>query len=141
MAQSPAEIGRAAEVYEKSGRASFTWRPKSHFQASDFKRFAQDEEVWIAIFGTAIVGTLSLYRSERFIHSLYIDPDAQRLGVGRALVERIRSEVVGPLTLKLDAPNVAAIAFYEATGWRRLTGPDDTGEDEAGVTWQRYRLD
>ncbi len=61
--------------------------------------------------------------------------------MGRALVERIRSEVVGPLTLKLDAPNVAAIAFYEATGWHRLTGPDDTGEDEAGVTWQRYRLD
>ncbi len=130
-----------AALYERSGRATFVWRPKAHFRAADFKRFAREEDVWLAFFGGSAVGVLSLYRSEGFVHSLYVDPDAQRLGVGRALVDRVRAEIAGPLTLKLDVPNEPAIAFYEATGWKRLTGPDDTGIDDAGVSWQRYRLD
>lgn len=134
------EIGDAARLYVRSGTAAFTWRPAGYFQAQDFLRFAAEEEVWLALMGEAVVGILSLFRSENFIHCLYVDPDAQRLGIGKALVAHLRKETARPLTLKLDTPNRAAIAFYEATGWRRMTGPDDFGVDEFGISWARYRL-
>jgi GNAT superfamily N-acetyltransferase len=139
-ARDAVEIAEAAALYQRSGTASFTWRRAGYFQANDFKRFAEEEEVWLALTGNALVGILSLFRPDNFIHCLYVDPDAQRLGIGRALVAHVRKETTGPLTLKLDTPNLNAIAFYEATGWVRLTGPDDFGTDSEGVSWARYRL-
>jgi ribosomal protein S18 acetylase RimI-like enzyme len=139
-ARTAAEIDEAAALYVRSGRHGFTWRPPEHFQEEDFRRFAQDEEVWLALMGEALVGILALYAPENFIHCLYVDPDAQRLGVARALVVHVRKVVGQPLTLKLDVPNRRAIAFYEATGWERMTGLDDQGVDDMGIKWARYRL-
>ena len=139
-ARTPWEIADAAALYERSGTAAFTWRSPGYFQADDFKRFAEEEDVFLARAGEALVGILSLFRSDNFVHCLYVDPDAQGLGVGRALVAHVRRETGKPLTLKLDTPNVKAIAFYEATGWRRMTGPEDFGTDLEGVNWARYRL-
>ena len=140
-ARSAAEIAAAAALYVRSGTAAFTWRPAGHFTAEDFVRFAEEEEVWLAFMGNALVGILSLFRADNFIHCLYVTPEAQRLGVGRSLVIYLRNETGLPLTLKLDVPNTHAIAFYEATGWIRLNGPDDFGADLQGVSWARYRLD
>jgi len=139
-ARTATEIDEAAALYVRSGTERFTWRPQGHFQAEDFRKFAQDEEVWLALMGDALVGILAIYRPENFIHCLYVDPGAQRLGIGRALVDHIRHIVGEPLTLKLDLPNRSAIAFYEATGWERMTGLDDQGADDAGIKWARYRL-
>jgi GNAT superfamily N-acetyltransferase len=139
--QSSDDIAAAARIYERAGRAAFSWRPPGYFQANLLAALSKDETVWLAVFGGSAVGFLSLYREGQFVHSLYVDPDAQGLGVGSALVAHVHALVGGPLTLKLDAPNQAAIAFYEATGWRRLDGPDDSGVDEAGIRWLRYRLD
>jgi len=140
-AHSTAEIADAAALYVRAGMAAFTWRPAGHFTAEDFVRFAEEEEVWLALMGNALVGILSLFRADNFIHCLYVAPEAQRLGVGKSLVAYLRNETGRPLTLKLDTLNTRAIAFYEATGWTRLDGPDDFGADLQGVTWARYRLD
>jgi len=139
-ARSTQEIDEAAALYVRSGREAFAWRPSEYFRIEDFRMFALDEEIWRARMGDALVGVLSLLREENFIHCLYVDPDAQGLGVGRALVEFVRRDVGEPLTLKLDVPNRRAIVFYEKTGWERLTGIEDQGIDDAGITWARYRL-
>jgi GNAT superfamily N-acetyltransferase len=140
-ARNAAEIAEAAALYARAGTAAFTWRPVGHFTAEDFIRFAEEEEVWVAFMGNALVGILSLFRADNFVHCLYVSPEAQRLGVGRSLVDHLRRQAGGPLTLKLDTPNTQAIAFYEATGWVRLSGPDDFGTDLQGISWARYRLD
>jgi ribosomal protein S18 acetylase RimI-like enzyme len=139
-ARDASEIADAAALYQRAGTAAFTWRRAGYFQVDDFKRFAEEEEVWLALAGNALVGILSFFRADNFIHCLYVDPDAQRLGIGRALVAQLRNDTVGSLTLKLDTPNLSAIAFYEATGWTRMTGPEDFGTDSEGVSWARYRL-
>lgn len=139
-AKTAAEIEDAAALYERSGTAAFTWRPIGHFQARDFIAFAQEEEVWLAYMSDALVGILSLFKEENFIHCLYVDPNAQGLGIGRALVDFVRKKGGKPLTLKLDVPNRNAIKFYEATGWECMTGLDDQGVDDQGITWARYRL-
>jgi len=139
-ARGATEIADAAALYVRAGTAAFTWRPAGHFTAEDFVRFAEEEEVWLAFMGNALVGILSLFRADNFIHCLYVAPEAQRLGVGKSLVAYLRNETARPLTLKLDTPNTKAIAFYEATGWTRLVGPDDFGVDLQGVNWARYRF-
>ena len=139
-ARTAAEIEDAAALYERAGTQAFSWRPIGHFQARDFIAFAQEEEVWLAHMSDALVGILSIFREENFIHCLYVDPGAQGLGIGKALVDFVRKKVGHPLTLKLDVPNRAAIAFYEATGWERMTGLDDQGVDDMGIRWARYRL-
>jgi GNAT superfamily N-acetyltransferase len=139
-ARDAAEIEDAAALYVRAGTAAFSWRPEGHFQVDDFRHFAEEEEVWLALMGEGLVGILSIFRPENFVHCLYVDPDAQRLGVGRALIEHVRRVVGAPLMLKLDLPNRNAIRFYEATGWERMTGLDDQGVDTTGITWARYRL-
>lgn len=139
-ARSDDDMLQVSAIYERAGRAAFTWRPQDYFQAALFPLTARDETVFVAQFGRSIVGFLSFYREGNFVHSLYVDPDAQRLGVGRALVRHVRTIAGAPLSLKLDEPNREAIRFYEATGWERLDGPDDSGIDEAGIRWLRYRL-
>ncbi|MBL6853809.1 MAG: GNAT family N-acetyltransferase [Alphaproteobacteria bacterium] len=139
-AKTAAEIEDAAALYERSGTAAFFWRPVGHFQARDFIAFAQQEEVWLAYMSDALVGILSLFKEENFVHCLYVDPQAQGLGIGRALVDFVRKRIGKPLTLKLDVPNRKAIAFYDTTGWERMTGLDDQGIDDQGIKWARYRL-
>ena len=136
-----AELADAAALYERVGTAAFTWRPAGYFKARDFVDFAQEEEVWLALLGDALVGVLSFFGAKNFIHCLYVDSDAQRLGVGRSLVEHLRKQTAGTMTLKLDTPNNAAIDFYESTGWTPMSGPEDFGTDMYGVSWARYRLD
>ena len=115
-ARNAAEVVDAANLYVRSGTAAFSWRPVGYFNAEDFIRFAEEEEVWMALMGDALVGILSLFRPENFVHCLYVDPDAQRLGVGRSLVVQLRRETGEPLTLKLDTPNKNAIAFDNQNG-------------------------
>ena len=136
-ALTPEAFAEAAEIYRRCGDV-FTWRPAGYFKASDLAAVAREEEVFLAWIGESAAGFATLY-PPAFLHCLYVRPDRQGLGIGRALVAHLREHAPAPLTLKVDAPNLAAIGFYQATGWRPLQGPDDSGVDE-GVPWRRWRL-
>ena len=89
------ELEAAAEIYERSGRAAFAWRPASWFNAADFLRFAEEEEIYIARRRRRIVGAASFCAPENFLHCLYVDPDAQGKGVGRSLIAHLRARATG----------------------------------------------
>ncbi len=129
----------AAKLYECSGRATFPWRPARFFTAEDFIDFARNEEVYLAIHQGAIAGVATLFRPLSFLHCLFVDPERRRAGIGRALLDHVRGIADAPLTLKVDAPNAAAIAFYERMGGVMMDGPDHSGVDE-GVDWRRWRI-
>ena len=136
-ALTPDAFAAAADIYRRCGDV-FTWRPAGYFKPSDFLAVAREEEVFLAWIGEDAAGFATLY-PPAFLHCLHVRPDRQGLGVGRALAAHLRVQARAPLTLKVDAPNLAAIGFYRATGWQPLDGPDDTGIDE-GVAWRRWRL-
>jgi len=140
-ATSREDIAEAAEVYSKSRRAVFSWRSEADFEPARFIGDASTEEVTVARFGTRIVGVASVETAANFLHHLYVDPDAQGLGVGRALIAHVKARATGPLTLKLDCKNEKARGFYLANGWIALDGPGDRGGSDNGLAWQRYRLD
>jgi ribosomal protein S18 acetylase RimI-like enzyme len=124
------EIAACAALYERVGNATFTWRPKNWFKVADFLRFAKEEAVFIAESNGRILGLLSLYRPESFVHCLYVDTPAQGLGVGTALLAHAAKEARGPLSLKVDEPNKRAVLFYKGLGFIQ----QDSGNDH-GVHW------
>lgn len=75
-----------------------------------------------AMIGFAAVGPLS--EPGRFkLHKLYVHPDAQRQGWGRALLgavlEHVRRQPGWVLELAVNKRNSAALAAYERYGFRR----------------------
>ena len=51
---------------------------------------------------------------------LYVDPACWRRGFGGALVDAALAAAPGPLTVEALVGNVAALAFYEARGFRQI---------------------
>ena len=127
------ELQTCAELYERSGNAAFTWRPKNWFRGADFLRFTKPEEVYVAESRGAILGILAFYRPQNFIHCLYVDPSAQGFGIGSALIEAAENIAGGPLALKVDEANTRAREFYDRHGFR----PDGEIGIDHGIKWLR----
>lgn len=54
-------------------------------------------------------------------------------GVGKALIDHVAASCDGPLSLKVQSPNIKARAFYAREGFR----PMEFGRDVSGVDWIR----
>ena len=84
-------------------------------------------EIWVATRSGAPVGFIGLLDS--FIGGLFVAPQAQGRGIGRALVDHAMKLRGGALELEVYARNSGARAFYRRLGFvekgRRAT--DDNG--------------
>jgi len=127
------ELQTCAELYERSGNAAFTWRPKNWFHAAAFHKITKSEEIYVAESRGAILGIMAFYRPQNFIHCLYIDPSAQGFGIGSALIEAADNIAGGPLALKVDEANSRARTFYDRHGFR----PDGEIGVDHGIPWLR----
>jgi GNAT superfamily N-acetyltransferase len=130
----PDEIAACAALYERVARETFTWFPAETITGATFVDDAAREEVRIAVSDNVILGLASLYRPDRFLHSLYVDAPARGRGVGLALLNQVRDAAGGPLSLRVQKRNVRAIAFYEREGFQ-IVG--EGGADAPGGGWFR----
>ena len=128
----PDEIDACADLYVRVLRATFTWLPPERHKREDFLRAAREEEVYVAVEDGAIVGLAGFYRPQNFLHSLYVE--ARGRGVGKALLDHVAAQASGPLSLKVQAPNRRAQAFYRREGFLCTEHGRDPGSD---VAWQR----
>ena len=100
----------------------------------DFKNEIAGELTLAATLDNQIVGFISIWEPDWFIHHLYVEPSKHRSGVGRSLivhVERLAGE--RPLSLKCQTANRGAIGFYTAIGFDDAL---ENGVDEYG-SWVR----
>ena len=128
----PEELGICAGLYVRVLRDTFTWVAKDKHKEADFLRAAREEEVYVAVEDGIILGLAAFYRPQNFIHSLYAQVRGQ--GVGKALLGHLISIADGPLTLKVQEPNLRAQKFYAREGFdRRELGYDQ----DSHVAWLR----
>ena len=83
-----------------------------------FLGFAGADGVPVGVMGVQDAGDV------RLIRHAYVRPDAQRRGVGGALLEAIRARADKPLLVGTWTAAGWAIAFYRRRGFR-LTAPDE----------------
>lgn len=128
----PDELFACADLYVRVLAETFTWLPPERHKRDDFLRAAKEEEVYVAIEGGRIIGLAAFFRPQNFLHSLYVD-DRKR-GVGKALLDHVSALTDGPLSLKVQAPNVRAQAFYRREGFVCTEHGRDPGSE---VAWLR----
>ena len=127
----PDELAACAGLYVRVLRDTFTWLPRDRHREADFLDAAREEEVFVAIEGGRIVGLAAFYRPQSFLHSLYVEDRGR--GIGKALLDHVIATAGGRLSLKCQAANLGAQAFYVREGFRCI----EAGED-AGVAWLRF---
>jgi ribosomal protein S18 acetylase RimI-like enzyme len=128
----PEEIEACADLYLKVLVETFTWLPADRHDRGEFLRAVRDEEIYVAVEDGRIVGLAGFYRPMRFIHSLYVTDRGR--GIGKALLDVLGAVAGGPISLKVQAQNLRAQAFYAREGFTALERGRDVGSD---VTWIR----
>ena len=73
-------------------------------------------DVFVAVCNRDIVGTVSLGNGK--LHSMFVEPNRQRKGIGRRLVDHLEKHAVnsGHAELKLSS-SITAKPFYEKLGY------------------------
>jgi ribosomal protein S18 acetylase RimI-like enzyme len=100
-------------------RKTFTLHPKEKFQLGDYIESVAGEEVWVADYDSLIVGFVSMWLQDNFIHNLFVHPDWQGKGIGTALLRQAESRLVKPMELKVKVGNLIACKFYQKHGWQQ----------------------
>jgi GNAT superfamily N-acetyltransferase len=126
------ELGACADLYVRVLSETFTWLPPERHRREDFLRAAKEEEIYVAVEGPRLLGIAAFFRPQNFLHSLYVE--ARGAGVGKALLDRVTAEADGPLSLKVQAPNRRAQAFYRREGFLCTEHGRDPGSD---IAWLR----
>lgn len=94
----------------------------------EFHRVTEAEAILVAELADRVVGFVTCYRPDRFVHHLYVDPAHWRRGIGRALLAAALGRLDGPAKLKCRQADLDARAFYRSQGWvEHPGGRDDRG--------------
>jgi GNAT superfamily N-acetyltransferase len=127
----PDELPACAALYVQVLTDTFTWMPADRHQAEDFLRAAREEDVYVALDEDRLLGLAAVYRPQTFLHSLYVTVRGR--GIGKALLDHVSELYPGRLSLKCQAANLRAQAFYVREGFVCT----EEGED-GGVAWRRF---
>lgn len=113
--------GALREIYLKSRAQYFTWMDSSKLAPDDFERDTEGELVLVATNGSSILGFVSVWVPDHFIHHLYVHPDHMGQQVGKKLLQTCYEtfNTFPSLTLKCIKENAKALSFYRSQGWRR----------------------
>lgn len=103
--------------------------------------FLERTELWVVEKEGRVVGFAGVSDSE--LTHLYIDPSAQNRGLGRALLDHVKSLRPERLELWVFQKNVAARRFYERHGFELVRLTDGAGnmehEPDALYEWRPLR--
>jgi ribosomal protein S18 acetylase RimI-like enzyme len=98
-------------------RKTFLWTDISTLALLDFDEETEGEYILVARADNKIVGFISVWLADNFIHHLYVDIDYHNLGIGTKLLNRVIEKTGFPVGLKCIEKNKSAIEFYLKRGF------------------------
>ncbi|MGD8560050.1 MAG: GNAT family N-acetyltransferase [Gammaproteobacteria bacterium] len=120
------EVNGLLHIFNEA-RSSTTGFENRNTDLEYFLKDIKGERIYVISVNNSRAGFLSIWEQENFIHHLYILPEFQNEGLGKALIEECVRRHGLPLSLKCLKANERACAFYEKNGWRAETlaeGPE-----------------
>jgi ribosomal protein S18 acetylase RimI-like enzyme len=119
------DISQLEILFQLTNRSTFVSRPKDDFQIGDYQKSTAEDDVWVAEKDEIIVGFVSTYPAENFVHNLFVHPDYQTQGIGTQLLHIAEANLGRPMTLKIAMDNLKACGFYEKYNWYKASQYDD----------------
>ena len=118
-----------AEIHRQARRA-MTYLPQDLHTPEETRDWMRSivfgrQSITVAEHGGAVVGLLAL--DGALISNLYLRPEHQLRGIGRALIENVKRQRPERLELWVLEPNTGAIHFYERYGF--ITQAQSDGRD------------
>ncbi len=98
-------------------KTNFVWLGKEARVTASFDADIEGELLLVAWLNERIVGFISIWLPDNFIHHLYVDNAYQRKGIGKQLLDKTISIIGLPATLKCMKDNPGALRFYTRNGW------------------------
>ncbi|MDJ1472984.1 GNAT family N-acetyltransferase [Cytophagaceae bacterium NT2B1] len=96
---------------------TFLWIDTSVFTLLDFDKETKEEYILVALAQNKVVGFVSGWLADNFIHHLYVDTTYHNLGIGTQLLDAIINKIGLPVRLKCIEKNRNAMAFYTKRGF------------------------
>ncbi|MGY1603500.1 N-acetyltransferase family protein [Geodermatophilus sp. SYSU D00815] len=129
---SSADAAALARVHHRAREAGMPWLPRLHEETETVGWMRgvvlAGQEVWVAERAGAVVGFAAV--DGTWLEQLYVDPDAWGTGVGRTLLDAVRTARPQGLRLHVFARNERARRFYEAAGFSLVGTGDGSGNEE-----------
>ncbi|MDU5333996.1 GNAT family N-acetyltransferase [Enterococcus sp.] len=107
-------------LYLESRRTTFYWADPELMHLEDFDRDTAEELVFVAESQQKLIGFISLYVPDNFIHCLFVDRNFKGQGTGHLLLKEAKQHLQLPMKLKCLSKNTPALAFYEKEGWEKI---------------------
>ena len=129
----PADADALAALFTASRSAAMPWLPRLHSAAED-RRFMAEQVIWASDEVLVVrrdgrpVAFLALRGA--MVEHLYVEPGAQREGIGSALLEAAKARRPAWLRLWVFQRNEGAVAFYERHGFAEVERTDGAGNEE-----------
>jgi len=115
-------------IYFESRRSAFPWLSEESLEFLDFDKDTQGESIWVSEREGSVVGFVSVYEAENFIHNIFVRPEWVGRGCGSELLAACLESMGRPAWLKCVAENTRALEFYRVKGWTTV----DHGVSEDG---------
>jgi ribosomal protein S18 acetylase RimI-like enzyme len=113
-------------IFDRAWHAGHPYAPR----VVDEKAFAAettDETLFVAVDASdELIGFVSIYMPQSFVHHLYVDPSQGSRGIGTKLLAHALVAAGGSATLKCQTGNERALRFYRRLGWVEVAA--GTGE-------------
>ncbi len=108
-------------VYLNTRLERFHWLDPDQLRASDFDRDTAGERIWVAELDGRVVGFVSVWVPDNFIHHLFVLPEYSGQKTGSVLLAACLDAVGRPAQLKCVSANLEALHFYLAKGWKTIS--------------------
>lgn len=110
------------QIFLESRKNTYTWEKHTKFNLTDSDAECSGESIWVATTQLGeIVGFISLWDEDEFIHHLYVSDQFKRQGVGRALLTALPAWPNKKYKLKCLTRNENAVLFYKNCGFNIVT--------------------
>lgn len=105
------------KLFLNTRQEDFYWMEAEKIKLEDFDSSTEGELILVAKINDDIVGFVSIWEEDKFIHNLFVSSRFKRCGVGKALINECIKVIGLPLTLKCVIANENAMEFYLSQGW------------------------
>lgn len=123
------DIDTLRDLFFKTRQITFSWTDTSQFRLSDFDEATKNEYILVAFVDELLVGFVSVWVADNFIHHLYVDEQFQNQKVGTKLLNAVLEKFGYPIRLKCEENNTRALHFYKQKGFFEK----EKGQSEMGT--------